>query len=207
MIVKIRIVIITFISLGLWWNVSEVAGLMDTPTPSRTPTTTPTLTPTRANAASSGSLRIDANLPDVAIGDVRIVADMRYADWCSMSGERYLIVEVHGHYPGRTQFFMLKVNEVEILIRDSFHAGQPRWYWFSEDTIGEGDAVRVVLDSQNDVTEMDEDNNAVTVRVSDLQAAFEPMPRCPATATATTTFTPGPSPTITPGPSPTPTPT
>ncbi len=100
---------------------------------------------------------------------------------------------------------MLKVNDVEILIRDDFRRGQSRWYWFSEATIGDAEQVEVTVDSQNDVTEMDEGNNQITVR--DLQANVEAVPRCPVTATATTTYTPGPSPTITPGPSPTPTPT
>ena len=204
---KIRIVNITIVLVsllvGMGWKTGYVAALTDTPTPSTTPTTTPTLTPTRANAASSGSLKFDENLPDLAIMDVRLVADMRYAKWCDMTGQRYLIVEVAASK--QIPFFMLKVNQTEVLIDDYFY--QPRWYWFSEDTIGEADEIQVVLDSQNDVAEMDEGNNAVTVRMSNLQAAFEAMPRCSATATATTTYTPGPSPTTTPGPSLTPTPT
>jgi hypothetical protein len=201
---NIRVVSIAWISFLLFIG-SGVSALTYTPTPSTTITPSPTLTPTRANAASSGPLLIDDNLPDLAIADVRLVSDMRYASWCAMTDYRYLIVEITGHYPGRATFFMLKVNDVEILVRDYFQQGQSRWYWFSEATIGEVGQIEVIVDSQNDVTEMDEGNNQVTVR--DLQASVEAVPRCPATATPTTTYTPGPSPTITPGPSPTPTPT
>ena len=157
---------------------AQLAGAQPPTPPADQGTITPT---TEAGPITTTATPGVANQPDLVIGNVLI--QLQPGIDCAQSSQLGLLIEVKNVGPVAAQLFVVNVNGTDFTVNTGLQPNQTFVFWVPGFATGEN---RIVVDSVNNVTESNEENNQVflTLPVPTLP------PNCPTATTPPNTNLP-----------------